>query len=162
MDPRPESYCLNQENAQRRRLRRKTNKIVNFPLERLSQPCKFFSPNPSPLLQISVDFVLRQEVQKPFLHLLHQSSEFYLRLQASCFFRTDFHFKLIKIVLVTNLSPVRGPTEIDWTSHVKTQKPSKFHLRVLNSWSYLYITSIKSCSEVKNFIFYIQKTIETS
>ena len=35
---------------------------------------------------------------KLFLHLLHQSSEFYLRLQLSCFFRTDFHFKLIKLV----------------------------------------------------------------
>ena len=58
--------CLNKENAQRRRLRRKTNKIVNFPLERLSQPCKFFLPNPPPLLQISVDFILRQEVQKRF------------------------------------------------------------------------------------------------
>ena len=47
MDPRPEAYFfLNKENAQRRRLRRKTNKIVNFPLERLSQPCKFFLPNP--------------------------------------------------------------------------------------------------------------------
>ena len=41
MDPRPEAYLF-KENAQRRRLRRKTNKIVNFPLERLSQPCKFF------------------------------------------------------------------------------------------------------------------------
>ena len=97
MDPRPEAYLF-KENAQRRRLRRKTNKIVNFPLERLSQPCKFFLPNPPPLLQISVDFVLRQEVQKLFLHLLHQSSEFYLRLQSSCFFRKDFHFKLIKLV----------------------------------------------------------------
>ena len=97
MDPRPEAYLF-KENAQRRRLRRKTNKIVNFPLERLSQPCKFFLPNSPPLLQISVDFVLRQEVQKPFLHLLHQSSEFYLRLQSSCFFRTDFHFKFIKLV----------------------------------------------------------------
>ena len=55
-------------------------------------------PNPPPLLQISVDFVLRQEVQKPFLYFLHQSSEFYLRLQSSCFFRTIFHFKLIKFV----------------------------------------------------------------
>ena len=35
---------------------------------------------------------------KPFLHLLHQSSEFHLRLQSSCFFRTDFHFKFIKLV----------------------------------------------------------------
>ena len=48
MDPRPEAYCLNKEHAQRRCLRRKTNKIVNFPLERLSQPCKFFLPNPPP------------------------------------------------------------------------------------------------------------------
>ena len=47
MDPRPEVYLF-KENAQRRRLRRKTNKIVNFPLERLSQPCKFFLPNPPP------------------------------------------------------------------------------------------------------------------
>ena len=43
--------CLNKENAQRGRLQRKTNKIVNFPLERLPQPCKFFLPNPPPLLQ---------------------------------------------------------------------------------------------------------------
>ena len=90
--------CLNKENAQHRRLRRKTNKIVNFPLERLSQPCKLFLPNPPPLIQISVDFVLRQEVQKSFLHLLHQSAEFYLRLQSSCFFRTDFHFRFIELV----------------------------------------------------------------
>ena len=90
--------CLNKENTQRRRLRGKTNKIVNLPLERLSQPWKFFLPNPPPLLQISVDFVLHQEVQKSFLHFLHQSSEFYLRLQSSCFFRTDFHFKLIILV----------------------------------------------------------------
>ena len=48
MDPRPEAYVFKKENAQRRRLRRKTNKIVNFPLERLSQPCKFFLPNPPP------------------------------------------------------------------------------------------------------------------
>ena len=106
MDPRPKAYCLNKENAQRRRLRRKTNKIVNFPLERLSQPCKFFLPNPPPLFQISVDFVLRQEVQKLFLHLLHQSSEFYLRLQSSCFFRTDFHFKFIKVVEKSTISKI--------------------------------------------------------
>ena len=37
---------------------------------------------------------------KLFLHPLHQSSEFYLRLQSYCFFRTDFHFKLIKLVEV--------------------------------------------------------------
>ena len=35
---------------------------------------------------------------KPFLRLPHQSSEFYLRPQSFCFFRTDFHFKWIKIV----------------------------------------------------------------
>ena len=32
MDPRSEMYCLTKENAQRRSLRRKRNKIVNFPL----------------------------------------------------------------------------------------------------------------------------------
>ena len=48
-------------------------------------------PNPPPLRTAPGS-------PKPFLHLLHQSSELYCQLQYSCFFCTDFHFKLINLL----------------------------------------------------------------
>ena len=89
------NVLFKKENAQRRRLRRKNNKIVYFPLECLSQPWNSstkYTTTPSNIRRLRIE----PESPKTFLYLLRQSSEFYLRLQSSCFFRTDFHFKLIK------------------------------------------------------------------
>ena len=52
--------------------------------------------NPPPLLQISIDFVLRQEVQNRFF--IFSISLLNSIFEPSCFFRTDFHFKGIKFV----------------------------------------------------------------